>query len=84
MRVIMIWGLSTERHAGWRQSGVESRCGAVAVGSSRLFPRLSDSGVSIDEPWLRFHIPLVEPSKRFSRTRLPDKRLMRSPTEGYA
>jgi hypothetical protein len=29
---------------------VESRCGAVAVGSSRLLPHLSDSGASIDEP----------------------------------
>ena len=40
---------------------VESRCGAVAVGPSQLLPPLSSGGVAIDEPWLRFHIPLIEP-----------------------
>ena len=40
---------------------VESRCGAVAVGPSHLLPPLSSGGVAIDEPWLRFHIPLIEP-----------------------
>jgi hypothetical protein len=29
---------------------VKSRCGAVAVGSSQLWPPLSSGGVSIDEP----------------------------------
>jgi hypothetical protein len=30
---------------------------------------------------LRFHIPLIEPDRRFSRIRLSEKRLTVSPTE---
>ena len=40
---------------------VESRCGAVTVGSSQRLPPLSSGGASVDGPWLRFHIPLIEP-----------------------
>src|SRR5438093_8370289 len=57
-----------------RQSGVESRRGAVTyrtggAHSSRSLSRpTSPSG-----PSFRFHIPLVEPDGRFSRIRLSDK-----------
>jgi hypothetical protein len=44
---------------------VESRCDAVALGSAYLFPPLSFGGVSLAEPWLRFHIPLIEPDVRY-------------------
>src|SRR5882762_545062 len=47
---------------------VESRCGAVA-----LLPPLSSGGASIVPPWLRFHIPLIEPDRQISRIRLSDK-----------
>src|SRR6266567_3518413 len=40
---------------------VESRCGAVAVGRTYLLPPLSSGGASLVPPWLRFHIPLIEP-----------------------
>src|SRR5215468_3439368 len=56
-----------------RQQGVESRCGAVAVGRTYLFPPLSSGGASLVRPWLRFHIPLIEPHLRISRIRLSDK-----------
>src|SRR5258705_13106003 len=54
---------------------VESRCGAVALGRTYLLPPLSFGGASMVPPWLRFHIPLIEPDTgRFpasgSRTRL--------------
>jgi len=52
---------------------VESRCGAVAVGSSQLFPPLSSGGVAIDDPWLRFHIPLIERDGPISGIPLSDK-----------
>src|SRR4051812_44474854 len=52
---------------------VESRCGAVAVGSAYLFPPLSPDGASLAEPWLRFHPSLIEPDMRISRIRLSDK-----------
>src|SRR5215510_6499807 len=52
---------------------VESRCGAVAVGSAYLFPPLSSGGASLAEPWLRFHTPLIEPDMQISRIRLSDK-----------
>ena len=52
---------------------VESRCGAVAVGSAYLFPPLSPGGASLAEPWLRFHTPLIEPDRQISRIRLSDK-----------
>jgi hypothetical protein len=55
---------------------VESRCGAVVLGSAYLFPALSFAGASLASPWLRFHIPLIKPGGRFSRTRLSDKALL--------
>jgi hypothetical protein len=51
----------------------ESECGAVAVGWSYLFPPLSSGGALVDQPWLRFHIPLIEPDVQISRIRLSDK-----------
>src|SRR6188474_3954988 len=56
-----------------RQRCVESRCGAVAVGRTYLYPPLSSGGASLVRPWLRFHIPLIEPDRRISRIRLSDK-----------
>jgi hypothetical protein len=60
----------------WRERGtskmVESRCGAVSVGRTYLFPPLSSGGALVVRPWLRFHIPLIEPDRRFSRIRLSD------------
>src|SRR5262249_26221667 len=38
---------------------VESRCGAVAVGRTYLFPPLSSGGALVVRPWLRFHIPFI-------------------------
>ena len=35
---------------------VESRCGAVALGRTYLFPPLSSGGALLVRPWLRFHI----------------------------
>src|SRR5262245_7200720 len=52
---------------------VESRCGAVAVGRTYLLPPLSFGGASLARPWLRFHIPLIEPDVQISRIRLSDK-----------
>src|SRR4051812_8711123 len=52
---------------------VESRCGAVTVGWAYLFPPLSSGGASLAQPWLRFHIPLIEPDVQISRIRLSDK-----------
>jgi hypothetical protein len=52
---------------------VESRCGAVAVGRTYLLPSLSSDGASMVPPWLRFHIPLIEPDRQISRIRLSDK-----------
>src|ERR1700747_412838 len=52
---------------------VESRCGAVALGRTYLFPPLSSGGALVVPPWLRFHIPLIEPDRRISRIRLSDK-----------
>ena len=52
---------------------VESRCGAVALGSTYPFPPLSFGGASVVQPWLRFHIPLIEPDRQISRIRLSDK-----------
>jgi hypothetical protein len=54
---------------------VESRCGAVALGSAYRVPALSVAGVSLALPWLRFHIPLIKPGGPFSGTRLSDKAL---------
>jgi hypothetical protein len=52
---------------------VESRCGAVALGRTYLLPPLSFGGASMVPPWLRFHIPLIEPDMQISRIRLSDK-----------
>jgi hypothetical protein len=59
--------------AGSSYKAVESRCGAVAVGSSDLLPPLSSGGAPIPAPWLRLHIPLIEPDMRRYRIRLSDK-----------
>jgi len=45
----------------------------VAVGSSDLLPPLSSGGAPIPAPWLRFHIPLIEPDMQIARIRLSDK-----------
>src|SRR5271169_5189006 len=45
---------------------VESGCGAVAVGRACLLPPLSSGGALVARPWLRFHIPLIEPDMRIS------------------
>src|SRR5258708_21014226 len=52
---------------------VESRCGPVALGRTYLLPPLSFRGASMIPPWLRFHIPLIEPDRQISRIRLSDK-----------
>src|SRR6266576_4977855 len=52
---------------------VESRCGAVALGRTYLLPPLSSDGALVVPPWLRFHIPLIEPDRQISRIRLSDK-----------
>jgi hypothetical protein len=63
--------IAVKRLAG--QSLVESRCGAVSVGRTYLFPPLSSGGALVVRPWLRFHIPLIEPDRQISRIRLSDK-----------
>src|SRR5258708_7916474 len=55
-----------------RQFRVESRCGAVAVGRTYLLPPLSSDGALMARPWLRFHIPLIEPDRQISRIRLSE------------
>src|ERR1700675_1261150 len=55
------------------RSLVESRCGAVALGRTYLLPPLSSGGALVVQPWLRFHIPLIEPDWQISRIRLSDK-----------
>ena len=61
--------LSRRPHSFW----VESECGAVAVGRTYLLPPLSFGGALLVRPWLRFHIPLIEPDMQISRIRLSDK-----------
>src|SRR4029434_10764425 len=39
--------------------GVESRCGAVALGRTYPLPPLSSGGALVVPPSLRFHIPLI-------------------------
>src|SRR5271168_2865357 len=53
-----------------RRPMVESRCGAVALGRTYLLPPLSSGGAFVVQPWLRFHIPLIEPDMQISRIRL--------------
>ena len=36
-------------------------------------PPLSSGGALVVRPWLRFHIPLIEPDMQISRIRLSDK-----------
>ena len=60
--------------------GVESGCDAVAVGPTYLFPPLSPGGALVVRPWLRFHIPLIEPDMQIARIRLSDKTFTPSPT----
>ena len=45
----------------------------MAVGCTYLLPPLSIGGALVVQPWLRFHIPLIEPDKQISRIRLSDK-----------
>jgi hypothetical protein len=45
----------------------------VALGRTYLFPPLSSGGALVVQPWLRFHIPLIEPDMQISRIRLSDK-----------
>jgi hypothetical protein len=57
----------------------------VVLGLAYLLPALSVAGASLALPWLRFHIPLIKPGVRFSRTGLSDKAILifcftRSPT----
>src|SRR4029453_11770195 len=56
-----------------RRLTVESECGAVAVGRTYQLPPLSSGGASLVRPWLRFHIPLIEPDMQIFRIRLSDK-----------
>src|SRR6266496_5448790 len=60
-------------HAGFHTAWVESRCGAVALGRTYLLPPLSSGGALVVQPWLRFHIPLIEPDMQISRIRLSDQ-----------
>jgi hypothetical protein len=52
---------------------VESRCGAVSLRRTYLFLPLFSGGALVVRPWLRFHIPLIEPDVQISRIRLSDK-----------
>jgi hypothetical protein len=45
----------------------------VALGKTYLLPPLSFGGASMVPPWLRFHIPLIEPDRQISCIRLSDK-----------
>jgi hypothetical protein len=45
----------------------------VALGITYLFAPLSSGGALVVQPWLRYHIPLVEPDRQISRIRLSDK-----------
>jgi len=42
----------------------------VALGRTYLLPPLSSGGALVVPPWLRFHIPLIEPDRQISRIRL--------------
>ena len=71
---VCCWGRSRSRRRPTRlRSLVESRCGAVALGRTHLLPPLSSGGALVVQPWLRFHIPLIEPDMQISRIRLSDK-----------
>src|SRR6516165_2406494 len=61
---------------------VESGCGAVAVGQACLLPPLSSGGALVARPWLRFHIPLIEPDMRISLHPALGQDVTPSPTAG--
>ena len=70
------YGMEALALGGLTETGlllVESRCGAVALGRTYLLPPLSSGGALVGRPWLRFHIPLIEPDWQISRIRLSDK-----------
>src|SRR6266481_5491934 len=73
----LLWNFSVRLRQHWTSSQgrfwVESGCGAVAVGRTYLLPPLSFGGALLVRPWLRFHIPLIEPDMQISRIRLSDK-----------
>ena len=71
---VRFWGQSgSGEEVGRSPLMVESRCGAVALGRTYLLPPLSSGGALLVQPWLRFHIPLIEPDMQISRIRLSDK-----------
>ena len=45
----------------------------LLLGRTYLFLPLSSGGALVVRPWLRFHIPLIEPDVQISRIRLSDK-----------
>ena len=51
------------------------------VGAAYLLPALSLAGASLASPCFRFHIPLIEPGGRISRTRLSEKGSRSRPRE---
>ena len=62
----------------------------MAVDKTYLLPPLSSGGASLVPPWLRFHIPLIEPDKQIARIRLSDKtsrvhprHVVPKPTQAY-
>ena len=59
------------RNGRGRQGLVESERGAVAVGRAYLLPPLSFGGASLVRPWLRFHVPLIEPDMQICRVAQP-------------
>jgi len=60
---------SRQDRLNWAESG----CGAVVLGRPCRLPPLSSGGALVARPWLRFHTPLIERSRRISRTALSDK-----------
>src|SRR5271166_125705 len=67
-----LWSNARPRVLEWLLM-VESERGAVAVGRTYLLPPLSFGGASLVRPWLRFHVPLIEPDMQIYRIRLSDK-----------
>jgi hypothetical protein len=57
---------------------VESRCGAVFLGRTYLFQLLSSGGALVVRPWLRFHIPLIEPYMQISCIKCGTQHFMRN------
>jgi hypothetical protein len=72
-RIVPLLLPTPQRRVRYFRYWVESRCGAVALGRTYLLPPLSFGGASMVPPWLRFHIPLIEPDRQISRIRLSDK-----------